>query len=440
MKLKLLEDDYQVLRKFQGRSSLKTYLTTVVQRLFLDQRIALWGKWRPSTEAKRLGPLAVRMESLTFRDGLSFDEAFETLRTNHGVTEDRAFLFDLFQRLPPRSSRRFVGEEELASLSSSGEEVEAAAVDRERAPLAQRLRTALEAAVLGLPAGDRVLLNLRFEQGLTVAEIQRSMNLDAGRLYRRFEALLATLRSALESQGFDGKTIGDLLEDGPGRDDALPAPCAGLGDAGRGRRREVRDRRGDERKDPVRRRGWQGPPARVPASRLPLRPGRGRRAGVALAALRGFLPRRTPEERALAELVRAVGPHRPVEARLTGGFEFGPVKPVMRRPSPGASEEFWDVLAAAAKIREIADQNPTARAVGELGVAHLVIGETDEAVAKLEDAVKREPNDARLLSDLSAAHLGRARLQGRTEDLARGLEAARRARRLEALNKRAPGS
>lgn len=211
VRLKLLEDDYQVLRKFQGRSSLKTYLTTVVQRLFLDQRIAQWGKWRPSQEAKRLGPLAMRLESLVTRDGLALDEAVETLRTNHGVVEDRTVLRDLFQRLPSRSPRRFVGEEEIEALATSGE-VEAAVLDRERAPRARHLLSALNAALAGLPASDRVLLRLRFDEGLTVAEIQRSLKLDPGKLYRRFEALLATLRSALESQGFDGKEIGDLLE------------------------------------------------------------------------------------------------------------------------------------------------------------------------------------------------------------------------------------
>ena len=47
VKLKLVENDYEVLRKFEGRSSMRTYLTAVVQRHFLDSRTALWGRWRP---------------------------------------------------------------------------------------------------------------------------------------------------------------------------------------------------------------------------------------------------------------------------------------------------------------------------------------------------------------------------------------------------------
>ena len=78
-----------MLRRFEGRSSLTTYITVVVQRLFLDRRNRLWGKWRPSAEARRLGPTAVLLERLVSRDGWSAEQALETLRVNHGVTVDR---------------------------------------------------------------------------------------------------------------------------------------------------------------------------------------------------------------------------------------------------------------------------------------------------------------------------------------------------------------
>ena len=53
--LKLIEDDYRRLRRFEGRSSFATYLATVVQRLFLDFVIGKTGRWRPSVQARRLG-------------------------------------------------------------------------------------------------------------------------------------------------------------------------------------------------------------------------------------------------------------------------------------------------------------------------------------------------------------------------------------------------
>jgi DNA-directed RNA polymerase specialized sigma24 family protein len=45
--LKIIENDYAILRKFEGRSHLNTYLATVIERLFLDHcRAAFVGSRR----------------------------------------------------------------------------------------------------------------------------------------------------------------------------------------------------------------------------------------------------------------------------------------------------------------------------------------------------------------------------------------------------------
>src|SRR5215212_9137514 len=56
---RLIYDDYAIIRKFESRSSFSTYLTTVIVRLFQQWRVELWGKWRPSAEARRLGDKAI---------------------------------------------------------------------------------------------------------------------------------------------------------------------------------------------------------------------------------------------------------------------------------------------------------------------------------------------------------------------------------------------
>src|SRR5688572_6731090 len=60
VKLRLVEDDYAVLRKFRGESTLATYLAVVIAMLAREQRVQQLGRWRPSAVARQLGPLAVR--------------------------------------------------------------------------------------------------------------------------------------------------------------------------------------------------------------------------------------------------------------------------------------------------------------------------------------------------------------------------------------------
>ena len=69
-KLQVIENDYAVLAKFRGESSLLTYLTVCFAMLFREYRVQQWGRWRPSAVARSAGPLAIRLETLTRRDGL----------------------------------------------------------------------------------------------------------------------------------------------------------------------------------------------------------------------------------------------------------------------------------------------------------------------------------------------------------------------------------
>src|SRR5919108_999833 len=73
--LKLVADDYAVLRAFAGRCTLRTYLTVVLQRVFLDCRTREWGKWRPSAESRRAGKAGVRLQKLVIPGEMPLEQA-----------------------------------------------------------------------------------------------------------------------------------------------------------------------------------------------------------------------------------------------------------------------------------------------------------------------------------------------------------------------------
>jgi RNA polymerase sigma factor (sigma-70 family) len=201
VRLKLVENDYAVLRCFEERCSLKTYLTSVIQRFFLDQRIARWGKWRPSLHARRLGPTAMLLERLLTRDHMSFDEAVELMRTNHGVEESPEALYEMSLGFPERSPRRFVGDDTLETRASDAVPPDEQLRRAQRAARAVKVTRALQNALAGLEAPDRLILKLRFRDGFQVAHIARLLALEQKPLYRRLEHVMKVLRPALEAQG-----------------------------------------------------------------------------------------------------------------------------------------------------------------------------------------------------------------------------------------------
>ena len=226
--LKIWADDCAVLRKYQGRSSLATYLAMVVQRALQDYVNHHWGKWRPSREAHRLGQLAVDLETLLVRDRVGFDEACQTLRSR-GATATDAELAGLAAQLPPRSPRRLDGSYDSDGAAARagggafhqpakpGQRTEPAAAESadERLWTKERLRRrqvalqALRGALAELPAEDRLIARMLGE--VSIAEIARIWQLDQKALYRRKDKILKTLRTALEKAGVSAKDVAELL-------------------------------------------------------------------------------------------------------------------------------------------------------------------------------------------------------------------------------------
>lgn len=152
---------------------------------------------------------------------------------------------------------------------------------------------------------------------------------------------------------------------------------------------------------------------------------------VGVAFLKGGLGAGGGRSPAFRELVKAVGTTRPIEPRLTGGFAWGPVPSPKRGATPQRDADAYLVQGAAGRVMKEMEGRESADAFGALGTAQLVVGKTDEAVTAFEEAVRLSPRDPRLLSDLSAAYLERARTFGRAEDLPKALEAASKAVELE---------
>jgi RNA polymerase sigma factor for flagellar operon FliA len=214
-KLKLLDDDYAVLRKFENKCSLPTYLTIVISRHYLDQKIHEWGKWRPSMRARQGGDAAIYLERLVSRDGLGVTEASTIVRQKYTELDSRALdalAASIVVRQPRRAAKVERTEEMPEPSSDASAEDDLLSDEREMA--ARHVSAVLSRELDRLPAEDRLIMKLRFIDAMKVSTMSRMLHIDQKQLYRRIERLVAALREALLAGGVAMSDIGDMLTHG----------------------------------------------------------------------------------------------------------------------------------------------------------------------------------------------------------------------------------
>ena len=216
--LQLIEDDYRRIRAYRGSSSLRTFLHIVISRIFIDH---VRTKWHPSTEALRLGPTAVELEKLVFRNNYTVHEACHVLASNPSTAiadnEANEILAKLrFRR--PRPVRAEDSEEELPRFPDPAPDPE------ERVERKQLLRTKqvvldqVGTTLRSFSDEDKLLIKLVFFSGHKIAEVARLLGRDERLTYRRTQTLLKTLRETMAAAGISESDARQALEAADGLD------------------------------------------------------------------------------------------------------------------------------------------------------------------------------------------------------------------------------
>ena len=202
---RIIDANYAILRKFGGRSSLGTYLSVVISNLFHDYRNSIWGRWRPSTAAQRIGPLGIRLEELIYRDGYTTREAIGVLQSC-GSTLSDIELTRIATKLPLREKPNQVG---LESVDTA--EVAELHARYATTPEDPEIVSAVRGALEQLPAEDQVIVRMRFWDDISVAEIARRLHVEQKPLYRKLEIIQKQLHATLLSRGVDRQRVAEIL-------------------------------------------------------------------------------------------------------------------------------------------------------------------------------------------------------------------------------------
>lgn len=210
--LSLIDNDYAVLRSYEGRSSLATFLAVVFQRLLFDDRNRNLGRWRPSREAERMGKAGMLLETLIRRDRRTLDEAMPLLLdVDPSLSRDEAER--MLDRLPERALRPRAVEldEEPGQTFVAAERADTRVVEEETRQMSEVANAVMRQALEELSVDDRMLIRMRFGSSLSVSEIARMLRLPQRPLYRRIEVLLHRLRGALLAAGVDASAALDII-------------------------------------------------------------------------------------------------------------------------------------------------------------------------------------------------------------------------------------
>lgn len=170
---------------------------------------------------------------------------------------------------------------------------------------------------------------------------------------------------------------------------------------------------------------WMEATAHVVKSRRPWF-ARGALVAAALLATVWLWPVLRPHtpERALDDLVAAVGTSRVNEARLSADFAWGESPSVTRGAASNLSVPIQQAALTASTVAEAQQTSFTYRVAA---AGHLVLGRQDAAVEALETAATLDASDGLVQLDLGAALLERFRHRQLPSDAARALEATEHA-------------
>jgi RNA polymerase sigma factor (sigma-70 family) len=202
------------LRRFDpaGPAKFSTWLRVVARNLCLDWRRKEIGRPRAFKSVARLGALDQQVFDCVYQRGMSSRETLLSLQGSHPRLTDEQ-LSDSLQRIRDSLTSRqiwLLGRRRPIVQSLDGDSAandgavptQIADPDPNPETLAEmgERRTALTRALSRLEKEERLLLHLRYEEGLTLEQVARLAGLgNAQRADRRIKEILARLREEMSS-------------------------------------------------------------------------------------------------------------------------------------------------------------------------------------------------------------------------------------------------
>ena len=164
---KLMENNYSMINAFKGRSTFKTYLFSITNRLAIDFYRQRYGKTSKKSNPEQSAPKKARLKIVSVID-----------------------------------------QENL----SDEERLDETVMNREEKKVKTRLEGIVKSHLSELSPEDRLLLKMKYEDDFKVSEIAEILKLDQKKTYRRINTLLSAFKEEFLQEGFNINSILDVLQ------------------------------------------------------------------------------------------------------------------------------------------------------------------------------------------------------------------------------------
>lgn len=210
----LAANDFRRLRKFKlaGAASFSTWLCAVARNLCLDWHRKEHGRYRVFGSIAQKSAADQILFELVFRQGLSLEEAREELgrrRMNLSFAEVEERISELRRCVSSRQLWLLGSGNAVVDSIDGGEQGNYVAEPADPAPDPEALAVLREthaqvsAALACLNESDRLLIRLRYQEGLTLQQVARLVGLkDAQTADRRLRDIVEHLRQLLGIEHF----------------------------------------------------------------------------------------------------------------------------------------------------------------------------------------------------------------------------------------------
>ncbi len=217
---KLKEKDFQILRQFQGKSKLTTYLSAIISRQAVDMVREKKGRIREKERAAAMGKIGEKVYNIVFRQGLSIVEVQKDFLHRGLPVPTDGVLLEAIDKIKGSAGIPSDGNDIkkgfLSSVDGGGESFEIVVPDTGSNPeklfIDTKKREEVERVfgdlMDGLSGEERLILRMRFgfdeeDTPKKIPEIASVLNIDEKAVYKRIGNILAKCRKTLSLQGVD---------------------------------------------------------------------------------------------------------------------------------------------------------------------------------------------------------------------------------------------